>query len=936
MSTKYRSLFPAYAVAVFWFGVSLALFAAEPNLSSKGQKKAAMPSSAALPRPIFPDQPNAIVFAPVRARLIRLVIRATSKGEPCIDELEVFDSMAEENLASAETGAVASASSCLSGYPQHAIDHLNDGRYGNSFSWIAAEAADSWAQIELATAADISKVVFSRDRMGQYSDRVPIDLDVLVSLDGRAWKQVAHVAGRAVGSRATAFSGHVPPPPPPPGKEGNDQARRPTSATAVARIDKAGFENLALRAQARPNAVNSLSGYSIHRIANLNDGSAGNDHSWVAQSHPVWAEIDLGGTYWVYHVALSNDRSDRYRDRALTSFSILAATEYQEKSDSPVWKSVYTQHQGRPICGRTSFRFRPVQARWIRIPIRETNGGNARIDEIEIFGQKGPIADTQLPVMKDQDAERVVDAWSKMVYEQRTHFAWLAEEHAWLKTFGHADLSGRLVPYNGRVKEYPRHAPEDRLPLTTLDSAPLLDGLLDDACWERASRGVARVASLDQYSDGPLVETSVMAGYRDNNLYLGIQTSRLLSSHVAVISTNDGTGIGVVVLSDKGLCWNTYEPDGKLRKSQHLDGVFDASQKYFEICLPLTRLPNCLTEGVRVGLGMGGKHTKPEGRAVNFVFAPFSIAQLGSCLSGAFQVRFAVPPNGRQVRLSGDTGPLQNTLTLNPGQSATIRVQGHGSIGPEYALRIEDDANGVYHLRLLRYDPVERALTLMEAMIQRFAVREIEVEVERTQLARLRERQRLALASVPDTEAERALLLEARTAKRHLLLRDPELKPIENLLFVKRHAFEPSHNYSVILDSLYRPGGGVFRLTIPSSRGRLQPGGARLTCLFDARGGIARNPMADVDLSRVYFGYRRSKDDSFHIMAMLPDGTECTQLTDGPFHDYWPCPLPDGGLAFISTRCRARFLCWRPQAAVLFRMDADGQSIRPLSFANLT
>ena len=46
--------------------------------------------------------------------------------------------------------------------------------------------------------------------------------------------------------------------------------------------------------------------------------------------------------------------------------------------------------------------------------------------------------------------------------------------------------------------------------------------------------------------------------------------------------------------------------------------------------------------------------------------------------------------------------------------------------------------------------------------------------------------------------------------------------------------------------------------------------------------------------------------------------------------------MPDGGLAFISTRGRARFLCWRPQAAVLFRMDADGQNIRPLSFANLT
>jgi hypothetical protein len=69
-------------------------------------------------------------------------------------------------------------------------------------------------------------------------------------------------------------------------------------------------------------------------------------------------------------------------------------------------------------------------------------------------------------------------------------------------------------------------------------------------------------------------------------------------------------------------------------------------------------------------------------------------------------------------------------------------------------------------------------------------------------------------------------------------------------------------------------------------------------------------------------------------MSVNADGSQLQQLTEGPFHDYYPCPLPDGGLAFISTRCRARFLCWRPQAFVLFRMDGD--VIRPLSYANLS
>jgi hypothetical protein len=124
--------------------------------------------------------------------------------------------------------------------------------------------------------------------------------------------------------------------------------------------------------------------------------------------------------------------------------------------------------------------------------------------------------------------------------------------------------------------------------------------------------------------------------------------------------------------------------------------------------------------------------------------------------------------------------------------------------------------------------------------------------------------------------------------------------------------------------------------------GRFEPKDARLVTLFDASHGIARDPIADFEAKRVYFAYRPEKsptpgrDCYWHLMSVGVGGGTAQELTDGPFHDYYPCPLADGGLAFISTRCRARFLCWRPQAFVLFRMDADGENIRPLSFANLS
>ncbi|NIA16171.1 MAG: hypothetical protein GWP08_19080, partial [Nitrospiraceae bacterium] len=166
--------------------------------------------------------------------------------------------------------------------------------------------------------------------------------------------------------------------------------------------------------------------------------------------------------------------------------------------------------------------------------------------------------------------------------------------------------------------------------------------------------------------------------------------------------------------------------------------------------------------------------------------------------------------------------------------------------------------------------------------------------------------------------------------------RAPELAAAERLLFVKRRPFEPSHNYSVILDARFRPGGSVCRLDIPRIDGRLAPEQAVATSLFESGDGIARTPAADYGLSTIYFAYRPLEEGYYHIMAMDPDGGNLRQLTDGPFHDYWPCPLPDGDLAVISTRCRQRFLCWRPQAFVLFRMNADGGDFRPLSYANLS
>lgn len=241
-----------------------------------------------------------------------------------------------------------------------------------------------------------------------------------------------------------------------------------------------------------------------------------------------------------------------------------------------------------------------------------------------------------------------------------------------------------------------------------------------------------------------------------------------------------------------------------------------------------------------------------------------------------------------------------------------------------------------YWGRIARLAPLERVLVQFEEMIERLSGQGLNVTAQRGQAADLRRR----AAEDPDSEK---LYLAARQAKRQLFLRDPALAPLERILFTKRHPFLESHNYSEHLDGILEPGGGVYLLHIPrDEQDQFRPDRARIQQLFDGSQGIAREPVSDFDARTIYFAYRPDKPSVdgwasyWHLYAMEADGSGLRQLTDGPFHDFDAACLPDGGLAFHSTRCKVRFLCWRPQAYVLHRMEADGSKIQRLSHANLS
>jgi hypothetical protein len=153
---------------------------------------------AALRAPVTP-RTNIERFAPVEARFLRFTVSATTQLEPCIDELEVFT--AEEtprNIALAATGAKTTASGTYPNAAIHKLEHLNDGKYGNSWSWISNEMGRGWVQIEFAQDARIDRIRWGRDQETppKYSDRLATKYQVEVSLDGVNWQVVASSADR--------------------------------------------------------------------------------------------------------------------------------------------------------------------------------------------------------------------------------------------------------------------------------------------------------------------------------------------------------------------------------------------------------------------------------------------------------------------------------------------------------------------------------------------------------------------------------------------------------------------------------------------------------------------------------------------------------------------------------------------------------------------
>jgi hypothetical protein len=155
------------------------------------------------------------------------------------------------------------------------------------------------------------------------------------------------------------------------------------------------------------------------------------------------------------------------------------------------------------------------------------------------------------------------------------------------------------------------------------------------------------------------------------------------------------------------------------------------------------------------------------------------------------------------------------------------------------------------------------------------------------------------------------------------------------ILFVVRHQYRPDHHNT---ETMFQTG----EINTASFQGpgalkaiHLGRGGAVKT-LFELPQGVARDPDVSFDGSRILFSARQNIQDDYHLYEINADGSSLRQLTfGGGVSDLDPLCLPNGQIAFTSTREPKYCMCNRHIMGNLFRMDADGANIIQIGHSTL-
>jgi hypothetical protein len=178
-----------------------------------------------------------------------------------------------------------------------------------------------------------------------------------------------------------------------------------------------------------------------------------------------------------------------------------------------------------------------------------------------------------------------------------------------------------------------------------------------------------------------------------------------------------------------------------------------------------------------------------------------------------------------------------------------------------------------------------------------------------------------------------ALAADLEALRREALIANPMVSG-QPIVFVVRRQYKPDHHNTATMfqtgeinTASFEGGGALKVLDVASGRTRT---------LVDVPQGVARDPDVSFDGRRVLFSMRRDKADDYHLYEVDADGANLRQLTHRPgVTDIDPLYLPDGRIAFTSTREPKYCMCNRHIMGNLFRAGADGSNIHQIGRSTL-
>ncbi|WP_145388948.1 PSD1 and planctomycete cytochrome C domain-containing protein [Stieleria neptunia] len=287
---------------------------------------------------------NTETFQSLTAKYVRFTIhdanRHPSLGliEPCVDEFQIFTDGADpQNVAIASHGTKVTASGSRTS-ANHKLEHVHDGQFGNARSWMSDEKGRGWLMFELPQPTRIAKIVWSRDRKQQYTDRLATAYTIEAGPSIEAMKTLKHVPPqRAAVSPSINVDRFAP-----------VRAKRLRFTVLATNNLEPCLDELEVFNAAGQNIALADTGTKLttssdtivadrHEPGFIHDGRYGNSRSWMSgQTGAGWVELEFAEAQEIVRVAWSRDRLGKFQDRLPTEYRIetTADQDWQLVADS--------------------------------------------------------------------------------------------------------------------------------------------------------------------------------------------------------------------------------------------------------------------------------------------------------------------------------------------------------------------------------------------------------------------------------------------------------------------------------------------------------------------------------------------------------------------------------------------------------------------------